>query len=297
MKKKLLPIISIITACILWGLAIILTKQTSQYLKFPHIALYRFLIASFFFIPFVINKKIKTPNKSNFKSFILIAFFTVPCTFLLQFAGISNTSSTNASLIIGMTPTIFIIVSYIAFRKKESKIVLLSILLSIIGISLVIGNPSSDNNWYGNLLIIISLITLSISTIMSQKIMLSYSPLDTTILTFWIGTVILIPLVICIYGIPPTDLNLNVWISLIIQGILCTSCAYLFWNYGLQKIPMSKAGIYANIEPIAGVVFSSILLSEKISIQIAIGGTLVIIAAFLISITDLYKLKALKTNK
>lgn len=292
--KNILPIISIISACVLWGLAIVLTKQTTEYLKFPHIALYRFLIASFFFFPIVIKKKMKTPNKSNLKTFILIAFFTVPCTFLLQFAGISYTSSTNASLIIGMTPTVFIIVSYIVFRKKESKIVLLSILLSIIGITLVIGNPSPDNNWYGNVLIITSLITLSISTIMSQRIMLSYSPLDTTILVFWFGTVLLIPLVICVYGVPPTDLNVNVWVSLIIQGILCTSCAYLFWNYGLQRISISKAGIYANIEPIAGLFFSSILLSEKMSIQIAAGGALVIIAALLISITDLYKLK---TNK
>ena len=93
---------------------------------------------------------------------------------------------------------------------------------------------------------------------------------------------------------PPMHLNLNVWISLLVQGIPCTSCAYLFWNYGLQKISMTKAGIYANIEPIAGVLFSSILLSEKISIPVAIGGTMVIIAALLISITDFYKLK---TNK
>lgn len=294
MKKKLLPVISIITACILWGLAIILTKQSTQYLKFPHIALYRFLIASAFFIPIAIKKKIKVPHSGNLKILVLTAFFTVPCTFLLQFAGISKTSSTNASLIIGMTPTIFIIVSYLAFRNKESKIILVSILLSIIGISLVIGHPSSENNWYGNLLIIVSLITLSISTIMSQKIMLSCSALETTILTFWIGSAILLPTVISFYGMPPMHLNLNVWISLLVQGILCTSCAYLFWNYGLQKISMTKAGIYANIEPIAGVLFSSILLSEKISIPVAIGGTMVIIAALLISITDFYKLK---TNK
>jgi drug/metabolite transporter (DMT)-like permease len=290
-KKQLLPTLSIIIACVLWGLAIILTKQTTQYMKFPHIALYRFLIASIFFIPIVIKKKIQIPNKSNLKAFILAAFFTVPCTFLLQFAGISYTSSTNASLIIGMTPTIFVIVSYIVFRKKESKIVLLSILLSIIGISIVIGNPSSNNNWYGNFLIIFSLITLSISTIISQKIMLTYSPLVTTVLTFWFGTAILIPFVIGIYGMPPTNLSMSVWVSLIIQGILCTSCAYLFWNYGLQKISMSKAGVYANIEPIAGVIFSTILLSDKISIQIAIGGTLVIMAALMISIIDLYKFK------
>jgi drug/metabolite transporter (DMT)-like permease len=291
MTKKLLPIISIVSACILWGLAIILTKQTTEQLEFPHIAMYRFLIASLFFIPFAVKKKIAVPGKADFRVFLLTAFFTVPCTFLLQFAGISITSGTNASLIIGMTPTIFIMVSYIAFKKKESKAVLFSVLLSIIGIALVVGSPTAGNSWIGNLLIIISLITLSISTILSQKIMNTYSPLITTILTFWMGTALLVPLVVVFYGMPPTDLDTAVWISLTVQGILCTSCAYLFWNYGLQKISMAKAGVYANIEPIAGVIFSSVLLSDKINAQIAVGGALVIIAALLISVIDLYKFK------
>lgn len=57
---------------------------------------------------------------------------------------------------------------------------------------------------------------------------------------------------------------------------------------------MAKAGVYANIEPIAGVIFSSLLLSDKINIQMAVGGTLVIIAALLISIIDLFKFKTAK---
>lgn len=90
---------------------------------------------------------------------------------------------------------------------------------------------------------------------------------------------------------PPTNLDTQVWVLLIIQGILCTSCAYLFWNYGLQQISMAKAGVYANIEPIAGVIFSSVRLSEKINFQIAVGGTIVIVTALLISFIDLYKFK------
>lgn len=130
-----------------------------------------------------------------------------------------------------------------------------SVLLSIIRIALVVGSPTSSNSWFGNVLIIFSLITLPLSTILSQKIINTYSSLITTIFTFWFGTMLLIPFLIIFYGMPPTNLDTQVWVLLIIQGILCTSCAYLFWNYGLQQISMAKAGVYANIEPIAGVIF------------------------------------------
>jgi drug/metabolite transporter (DMT)-like permease len=294
MIKKILPVISIITACVLWGLAIVLTKETLNKLIFPHIAMYRFLIASISFIPFLKKKTLPSINKKDMKYFTYTAFLTVPCTFLLQFAGISYTSSTNASLIVGMTPTIFIIISYILFRKKEKKTTILAVILSVIGILLVVGSPSSQNNWLGNTLIIISLITLALSTIKSQKLMEIYSPLTTTILTFWLGTIFLIPLVIYFYGLPSVEISKKLMISLCFQGVFCTSLAYFLWNYGLQKIPMAKAGIYANIEPIAGVFFSALLLSEEISLQIAIGGILVITAAISISIIDFYNFKIIK---
>ena len=175
-----------------------------------------------------------------------------------------------------MTPTVFIIMSYILFRKKENKTTILAVILSVIGILIVVGSPSSENNWLGNFLIIISLITLSLSAITSQNLMKTYSPLTTTILTFWLGTFLLIPSVIYFYGLPSINLNNNLITSICFQGIFCTSLAYFLWNYGLQKIPIAKAGIYANIEPIAGILFTTLLLSEKITLQIAIGGILVI---------------------
>ncbi|MFQ3297916.1 MAG: drug/metabolite transporter (DMT)-like permease [Polaribacter sp.] len=294
MIKKILPVISIILGCVLWGLAIVLTKKTINELIFPHLAMYRFIIASIVFIPFVKKKTLPSINKSDIKYFIYTGFLTVPCTFLLQFAGISFTSSTNASLIVGMTPTVFIIMSYILFRKKENKTTILAVILSVIGILIVVGSPSSENNWLGNFLIIISLITLSLSAITSQNLMKTYSPLTTTILTFWLGTFLLIPSVIYFYGLPSINLNNNLITSICFQGIFCTSLAYFLWNYGLQKIPIAKAGIYANIEPIAGILFTTLLLSEKITLQIAIGGILVIISAVAISIIDFYNFKKMK---
>ena len=67
MIKKILPVISIILGCVLWGLAIVLTKKTINELIFPHLAMYRFIIASIVFIPFVKKKTLPSINKSDIK--------------------------------------------------------------------------------------------------------------------------------------------------------------------------------------------------------------------------------------
>jgi len=281
-SSKYLPVASIVFSCVLWGLSISITKKTTAVLYFPHIAFYRFIIAAIALIPFAINKKFTWPDRKDLPKFFALAFFTVPCTFLLQFAGLSLTSGTSASLMIGMTPVMFAIISFFFLKEKLSVLTLIGILISIIGIYIVIGGSVSNNNWIGDGFIILSLITLSISVVFSQQLMTKYSPLVLTVYTLWFGTVLLIPASLYLYGLPPTNLATQTWVSLLVQGIVCTCIASLLWNYGLKKISIAKTGIYANIEPIAGIFFSGLLLHEVINLQVIAGSFLVILAAFII---------------
>jgi drug/metabolite transporter (DMT)-like permease len=281
-SSKYLPIASIVFSCVLWGLSISITKKTTAVLYFPHIAFYRFIITTVALIPFAINKNFLWPDKKDLLKFFVLAFLTVPCTFLLQFAGFALTSGTSASLMIGMTPVMFAIVSFLFLKEKLSMLTLIGILISIIGIYVVIGGSVSNNNWGGDGLIILSLISLSVSVVFSQQLMAKYSPLVLTVYTIWFGTILLIPASLFLYGVPPTNLPSSTWILLLIQGIVCTCFASLLWNYGLKKISITKTGIYANIEPIAGIFFSGILLHEVINLQVIAGGFLVILAAFII---------------
>lgn len=281
-NKQLLPVLSIVFSCVLWGMSISITKKTTGVLYFPHIAFYRFIIASVALIPFAFHKNFVWLDKKDILKFIAVAFLTVPCTFLLQFAGLALTSGTSASLMIGMTPVMFAIISFFFLKEKLSLLTLIGILISIIGIYIVIGGSVSNNNWAGDGLIILSLITLSVSVVFSQQLMAKYSPLVLTTYTFWFGTIILIPASLYLYGVPPTNLSSLTWISLLIQGIICTSFASLLWNFGLKKISIAKTGIYANIEPIAGIFFSALLLHEVINFQVIAGAFLVILAAIII---------------
>jgi drug/metabolite transporter (DMT)-like permease len=281
-SNKLVPVASIIFSCILWGLSISLTKKTTGVLYFPHIAFYRFIISSIALIPFALNKKFVWPDKKDLPKFIAAAFLTVPCTFLLQFAGLSLTSGTSASLMIGMTPVMFAFISFFFLKEKLTPLTFIGILISVMGIYIVIGGSVSNNNWAGDGLIILSLISLSLSVVFSQQLMTKYSPIVLTSYIIWFGTIFLLPASLLLYGSPPTNLASSTWLSLLIQGIICTCIASLLWNYGLQKISITKTGIYANIEPVAGIFFSVLLLHEIINFKVIAGGFLVILAAIII---------------
>jgi len=66
---------------------------------------------------------------------------------------------------------------------------------------------------------------------------------------------------------------------LILLGVLCTAVAHALFIYSLRRVKTQLAGIMAALEPVYGIIFALLLLSEKPSLTTLAGGTLIISAA------------------
>ena len=56
----------------------------------------------------------------------------------------------------------------------------------------------------------------------------------------------------------------HVWLAVIAQGILATTGAYLFWNWGLARVPAARAGIFLNLEPLVGTLLGVFIMGESL---------------------------------
>lgn len=81
--------------------------------------------------------------------------------------------------------------------------------------------------------------------------------------------------------ISPPLLSLQSWIMLLLLGVVFTALAHLLYINGLKQIEARTAALISNLEPVYGVVFAFLLLNEKPSFQIVLGGVLILIAAIL----------------
>jgi drug/metabolite transporter (DMT)-like permease len=97
----------------------------------------------------------------------------------------------------------------------------------------------------------------------------------TTAYSTWFGTALLVPLAFA----SPVNLGAwswQAWSASAFLGLGGTTIAFLLYLKGLGAIGASRASIFINLVPVFGVLFSVLLLGERLSGASVLGGVLVI---------------------
>ena len=78
---------------------------------------------------------------------------------------------------------------------------------------------------------------------------------------------------------PFAHLSPTAWAAVAISGLFCTAATTLLWNWGIHRVPASRAGVFLNIEPALGSWLGVRLLGEHLGPYAWAGGALILIAA------------------
>jgi drug/metabolite transporter (DMT)-like permease len=142
----------------------------------------------------------------------------------------------------------------------------------------------------GDLMVVASLVTALAWILLSKKLMQTHSPPVVTAYTILSGTIMLVvwvlgpwllsPFTHAIVQPPPfAHLSPTAWAALAISGLFCTAATTLLWNWGIHRVPASRAGVFLNIEPALGSWLGVRLLGEHLGPYAWAGGALILIAA------------------
>jgi drug/metabolite transporter (DMT)-like permease len=105
-------------------------------------------------------------------------------------------------------------------------------------------------------------------------------PATAWILTF--GTVTLVPVALLWEGVPRLDLTLLCWALVLVLGLGCSAATYALWNWGVVRVPASRAGIFLNLEPLVGALLGILVLGETWGPATIVGGALIVGAALVV---------------
>lgn len=197
--------------------------------------------------------------------------------------GLSLSSTANAALIQAVIPAVVALLSVIILKEKISTPHAFGIGLSIAGILLISGNPSSGGSvtLIGNLLIIASVVSWSIYNIQSRQLPEGVDPIVSTTASFYTGVLYLLPFTVwevSLKGFP--HITPAAWGALMYLGVFASALAYFLWNLGLSKMDSSQAAPFINLIPIIGLALS-ILTGESVSILQISGGFIAIIGVLI----------------
>jgi drug/metabolite transporter (DMT)-like permease len=275
-------VVALVIACSVWGTAFLFGKLALTELTVSQVVLYRFGLASLVLLPVALVRR-AWPQPQDLPLFLLTGFLTVPVTFLLQFGGLSLTSVASASLIIGAFPALLAVAAAGFYREKLSARGWGAVGASTLGVLLIVGLPGPDHNWLGDGLVFVSLIVSVVWVLLSKRLAEKYSALIATGYILAFGTLTLLPISLFWDGLPRLSLSGGVWESVLALGLVSTAFTFMVWNWGLERVPASHAGVYVNLEPVVGAGLGVTVLQDSLGPGALLGGLLIIAAAWIIS--------------
>lgn len=197
---------------------------------------------------------------------------------ILLFQAYRYTTVSVATISYYFAPVIVTVLSPILFRERVRGKQWLCFVMSTIGILLItgLGSVNNDINLYIGIGYGLGAACLYATVVLLNKYIKSVEGLYRTFLQFLAAALVLIPYVLLTTGINLSVLDLKGTVSLLVVGIIHTGITYCMYFSALKELPGQKAAILSYIDPLVAVIISVSVLGEAIAPLQILGGALVL---------------------
>lgn len=291
-RKKALA--AMFVTVFLWGIATPVIKVTLNYIPPFTFLLIRFVLSSIILYFMVDWKKgyLKHLGKKGFVYAFLIGVLGSTVNLGLYFWGVNFTSSFEATVIYSSAPIFIVLGGMIFLNEKIERHELNGLILALLGFGIIVIKPVLENgltltlNLKGNLLIVGALIAWTTYSLLSKNVYnhdttgKKYSPIFITFMTFFAGSITLIPF--GIYEIFTYNINyVAATPGILYMTIASTVIAYSLYEFSVKHIEVSETAIFQYLQPLITLPIALVFLDESFSIVYVIGGILVLAGVFL----------------
>lgn len=232
---------------------------------------------------------------SDVLQFILIGVLGQVVAQLFITWGVRWSLASNAALLMLALPVSTAVMAYFVLGERMTPIRWLSFALAIAGVLECSGidwrelNFTSGRFLAGNLLIFLSVNGSAFYNVYSKKLLGRYSPLRVLLYSYYAVFVFMLPIVL--YVEPQGFRELPqfaplVWLGLIILAVFQYFLSMVIFLHVLARLDATQAGLSNYLIPFFGVLIAAVVLGERLSRFMVLGGVLVLGSTLLITVYE-----------
>ena len=262
-----------------WALGFTVAKAALD--EFPPLLLMsmRFFIAGLILIWFV------PIPRHCLKDLFWISLVGSTIQYGLTFTGLSMIDASLGGIIVQLEVPFSVLLAVIFFRERPGLLRIIGMTISFIGVVLIAGRPGLSSHLEGILLTASGALVWAVGQIMYKRIS---SQINGSTGIAWIGVIAAPQMLIgsMIFETGQVDALLNAswvgWTSVIYLGLIMTVVGYGIWFTVLGRNPVSHVMPVLLMLPVFTVLFSVILLGERPSSEVLLGGVTILAGVSLI---------------
>ncbi|MBD8738004.1 DMT family transporter [Pseudomonas fluorescens] len=248
------------------------------------LALLRFLIASVFMAGVALVMGIGRPRLWDLPWLLVLSFFGVFLHHTSLNYGQQFVTAGASSVLAQSAPLFSLLIAFFCLKERVSLWRWSCVLLGLLGVLVVIwGDHGVGNIDPRGLLLLLAAVSWSLYFAIQKHYAHRYSPLTMACYMVWGGTLMLcvnLPGLSSAVVQAPLPENLAV----LVLGIFPSALAYLAWGYVLKHVEVSRASVAMYLIPPVAMMMAATLLGEHITLQVVLGGVIVLASVAAISL-------------
>ncbi len=287
-KMRVLGPILLVSAAMIWGLSFVAQKQGMEYVEGFTFNGIRSLLGAIVLIPFILIRKKKNPvirtkeeKKQGFgenvKGILIVGAMLCIGSNLQQFA-FNYIEPGKVGFITALYMLLVPLISFVIYKKKQPLTTWIGVLLGVGGLYMIcMGGTSSFSLGKGEILALLCSIAFALHIIVIDKFA---SKIDCIVLScgqFFVTGVVSCILMF-IFEKPNTDSIVQAGIPILYAGIMSCGGAFTFQVIGQKYTEPTIASMLLCLESVFSVLFSFIILGERMTVTEYVGCAVMFIA-------------------
>ena len=209
--------------------------------------------------------------------------------------GTELSTASNAALLYLTLPVITAVMAVTLLGERMTLVRWGSLVLALLGVLIVSGpdwrhaNLQSMKFLGGNIIILLAITGSAFYNVYSKRLLGRFTPLEVLEFGYLIAAGLCIPLV---FGMGPSAMAATrsytdgVLVSLVVLSVFSWGLAMILWMHLMRRLDVSQASVSIYLLPLLGVLFPALLLKERITPAMLVGGLLTLAGTILITTAD-----------
>ena len=279
LQLKLAPW-ALLTVSAAWGLSFVVMKDAIQRQSVNNFLFTRFTLAVIVMI-LIRPQTIKLFNKDLLQRGGLAGIF-LGLGYIAQTLGLERTGAAITGFITGLYVVLTPLIASIVLKEKITKFTWLCIAVATFGLGLLSIRGFSVG--IGEMFVLASAVLFAAHIIALSKWSLGRDVYAMTVIQLTMCA-ILAGLASAVegYSLPP---DRGVWSVVIFTAVFATAIAFIVQTWSQAHMSATKVAVILTMEVVFAALFAIVIGGERLTLQTAIGGILVVVAMYLIVLKE-----------
>ncbi|HEX6340525.1 DMT family transporter [Umezawaea sp.] len=280
-------LVAVLGATVLWGLAPVATRFLVQDADPMGLIAIRLAIGSACYLPLVPWMGLTEPRWTGRGlaavtacAVVGIIAYNVSMTY-----GVQHVEAGLAGALLATEPLWIALLSVVVLKQELTRPLLWGFVVAFAGVVVlsVGGGIAFDPSMLlGAALVLLGAFLWGVYSVAVGPLVRRYGSFRISALTLWLGTAPLLVVFADEVAAAARALDVVGWFVLFLYGVGAHLIGMLLWNYGLSKVPGTRAGLVLNLYPVVSIVGGVVLLGEAVE-PVALVGCAVVVLGLVLS--------------